>query len=168
MKSDQEFDRMFRQEFKDITPNLLWQNDAGEYEVFGKYRIIPQRPGYQVFCSATEVGIFHITKSALSWCIAHKFNAYNTARDILVLDNKLGAITSDIVVRTAIAERSTKWEFRDSIGTKLETKIIRKKQVENELTKCVNWAKYIQYKGFNNETARTSRNTPNKAGRQGL
>ena len=62
MKSDQEFDRMFRQEFKDITPNLIWQNDSGEYEVFGKYRIVPMRPGYRVFCAATEVGIFNSTK----------------------------------------------------------------------------------------------------------
>ena len=119
MKSDQEFDRMFRQEFKDITPNLIWQNDLGEYEVFGKYRIVPERPGYRVFCSATEVGIFNSTKSALSWCIADKVNAYNTARDLLILDNKLGALTADIATRTAIGERSTKWEFRDSIGTKL-------------------------------------------------
>ena len=165
MKSDQEFDRMFRQEFKDITPNLIWQNDLGEYEVFGKYRIVPERPGYRVFCSATEVGIFNSTKSALSWCIADKVNAYNTARDLLILDNKLGALTADIATRTAIGERSTKWEFRDSIGTKLETKLIRKKQVENELAKCVNWAKNIQQRGFNNETARTGRKQPNKASR---
>jgi hypothetical protein len=165
MKSDQEFDRIFRQEFKDITPNLIWQNDSGEYEVFGKYRIVPNRPGYCVFCSASKIGIFNSTKSALSWCIADKFNAYNTARELLTLDNKLGALTADIAVRTAIGERSKNWEFRDSIGTKLESKIIQKKQVENELAKCVNWAKYCQQRGFNNETARTGRNQPNKASR---
>ena len=165
MKSDQEFDRMFRQEFKDITSNLIWKNDSGEYEVFGKYRIVPQRPGYRVFCAATEVGVFNSTKSALSWCIADKVSAFNTARNLLILDSKLGALTADIAVRTAIGEQSTEWEFRDSIGTKLETKLIRKKQVENELAKCVNWAKYIQQRGFNNETARTGRNQPNKASR---
>ena len=165
MKSDQEFDRMFRQEFKDITSNLIWKNDSGEYEVFGKYRIVPQRPGYRVFCAATEVGVFNSTKSALSWCIADKVSAFNTARNLLILDSKLGALTADIAVRTAIGEQSTKWEFRDSIGTKLETKLIQKKQVENELAKCVNWAKYIQQRGFNNETARTGRNQPNKASR---
>jgi hypothetical protein len=165
MKSDQEFDRIFRQEFSNITSNLLWQNDAGEYEVFGKYRIIPARPGYQVYCSATDIGIFNSTRSALSWCIADKFNAYNTAREILTLDQHLGALTRDIATGTSVGERSKNWEFRDTIGTKLETKIIRKKQVENELTKCVNWAKYIQQRGFENETARTGRNQPIKASR---
>jgi len=165
MKSDQEFDRMFRQEFKSITPNLIWQDDDGAYEAFGKYRIVPERPGYRVFCSATDVGVFNSTRSALSWCIADKNKAYNTAREILNLDNQLSALTTDIAVRSAVGERSKQWDFRDSIGAKLETKIIRKKQVENELTKCVNWAKYIQQRGFENETARTGRNQPNKASR---
>ena len=165
MKSDQEFDRLFRQEFKDITPNLIWKTDSGEYEAFGRYRIVPQRPGYRVFCSATEVGTFHSTKTALSWCIADKHSAYNTARELLTVDNKLNALTQDINARAAIADRSKKFEFRDAIGMKLETKIIHKKQLENQIAKCVNWAKYIQQRGFENETARTGRSQPNKTSR---
>ena len=165
MKSDQEFDRMFRQEFKEITPNLIWQNDLGEYEVFGHYRIIPNRPGYRVFCSATDVGIFNSTRTALSWCIADKYQKYSLAKELLEVDQKLGNLNNDISIRAAIADRSSKVEFRDHVGTKLETKIIRKKQLENQLTKCVSWAKYCQQRGFNNETARTGRNQPNKASR---
>jgi hypothetical protein len=165
MNQHKEFEQALRQEFKDILPNTIFQLENGIYNVFGKYRIEPNRPGYRVYCSATEVGIFNSTKTALSWCIADKYQAYNTARDILELDTKLGALSLDIAARTAIAEHSTQWEFRDSVGTKLETKIIRKKQVENELAKCVNWAKYIQQRGFNNETARTGRSQPNKASR---
>jgi hypothetical protein len=165
MNIDKEFERAVRAEFKEILPNTIFQNENGGYTVFGKYCIEPDRPGYRVFCHATEVGIFNTTKTALSWCIADKYQAYNTARDILELDIKLGAMTRDIAARTAIAENSKQWEFRDIVGTKLETKIIRKKKVENELTKCVNWAKYIQQRGFNNETARTGRNQPNKASR---
>ena len=165
MKSDQEFDRIFHQEFKLISSNLIWQDTDGAYEAFGKYRIVPEQQGYRVFCSATDVGVFNSTRSALSWCIADKNQAYNTAREILNLDNQLAALTADIAVRSTIGDRSKQWEIRDSVGVKLETKIIRKKQVENELTKCVNWAKYIQLKGFENETARTGRNTPNKSNR---
>jgi hypothetical protein len=165
MIKDHEFERMFRQEFKSTIPNLIWQNDAGEYEAFGKYRIVSNRPGYRVFCADTEVGTFYSTRSALSWCIADKHRAYNTARELLLLDNKLQALVQDINVRTALAERSKNFEFRDSVGTKLETKIIHKKQLENQLAKCVNWAKYIQQRGFENETARTGRNQPNKTSR---
>jgi hypothetical protein len=156
---------MFRQEFKDAVSNLIWQTDSGEYEVFGKYRIVPQRPGYRVFCSATEVGTFHSTKTALSWCIADKHNAYNTARELLTVDNKLNALTQDINARAAIGDRSKNPALRETILTKLESKIIHKKQLENQLTKCVDWAKYIQQRGFDNETARTGRSQPNKTSR---
>ena len=113
MNIDREFERAFRAEFKEVLPNTIFQNENGSYSVFGKYRIEPLRPGYRVYCHATEVGTFNSTKSALSWCIADKYQAYNTARDILELDIKLGALTADISARTAIGERSTKWEFRD-------------------------------------------------------
>jgi hypothetical protein len=165
MKSNQDFERLFRQEFKDILPNVIWQNDSGVYEVFDRYRIHPEKSGYRVFCGASEVGIFSTTRTALSWCIADKNCAYNTARELLELDNKLTSLTNDIATRAAIADRSKQFDFRDNIGTKLETKIIRKKQLTNQLAKCVNWAKYCQQRGFNNETARTGHSVTNKTSR---
>jgi len=165
MKFDQEINRLFRQEFPEILPNVIWQGDNGDYEVFGKYRIVPMRPGYTVFCSATEVGTFNSTRTALSWCIADKYQKYTLAREILDTDAKLAHLSNDIAVRAALADRSKRQEFRDEVGTKLETKIIHKKKLENQLTKCVNWAKYCQQRGFNNETARPGRNTTNKANR---
>lgn len=165
---DREFDRMFRQEFRDIMPNLIYQNDAGEYEVFGRYLIVPESPGFRVFCSATDVGTFGSTRSALSWCIADKNLSYNLAREIKELDNKLSALNNDIAVRTALAERSRRWEFRDPVATKLETKIIHRKAVENRLAKCIDWAKYTQQRGFNNETQRIGRGQPNKTSRQSI
>jgi len=156
MKQDQEFERMFRLEFKSIAPNLIWQNEDG-YEVFGHYKIQPKSCGYQVFCGITEVGTFSSTRTALSWCIADKFQGYNTAREILRTDNKLTALKNDIHTRAAIGDRSRDPALQEIILTKLESKIIQKKLLENQLTKYVNWAKYIQQRGFNNETARTSR-----------
>ena len=165
MKTEQEFDRLFRQEFKNLATNMLWRNNAGDYEVFDHYRITKDNDGYRVFCSATDVGNFSTSKTALSWCIADKYQAYNTARDILNLDTKLKGLTSDINARARLADNSNKPEFREIVEVKLETKIIRKKQVENELAKCVNWAKYIQQRGFNNETVRTGRNAAVKTSR---
>ena len=151
MKSDQDFERLFRQEFRDIMPNTIWQNDRGVYEAFGRYRIEPERPGYRVFCSATDVGVFSTTRAALSWCIADKHRAYNTARELLTVDNKLAALTQDINTRAAMGDRSRDPVFRETILVKLESKIIQKKQLENQLTKCINWAKQIQSRGFAEE-----------------
>lgn len=168
MKLDQEFERMVRHELRDIMFNVIIPRDDGTYEVFGKYQIIPERPGYTVLCSATEVGFFNNTRTALSWCIADKYRDYNLARDLLLLDNKLTYLNNDINARANIADRSQRWDFRESVGTKLETKLINKKLVEKHLDKCVKSAKYLQQRGFNNETARTGRSQPNKTSRQGI
>ena len=161
----QELASMFRKEFPSLSSNLIWQNDKNEYEVFDRYIIAAEKYGYRVYCSATDIGLFSTTKTALSWCIADKYKHFNLARDILVLDNKLCSLISDISTRANIADRSNQPGFRETIETKLETKIIRKKQVEQELTKCVNYAKYCQQRGFNNETVRTGRNQAIKASR---
>jgi hypothetical protein len=165
MISERDVERLFRREFSDLLPNVIYQNDDGIYEVFDRYRILPESGAFRVFCSATDVGLFGSTRSALSWCIADKNRAYNLARELKELDNKLTSLNNDIAVRTAMAERSRRWEFRDPVGTKLETKIIRRKQVENQLAKCISWAKYTQQRGFTNETQRIGRGQPNKTSR---
>ena len=165
MKLNQELHRIFKEDFPDLLPNTIWKNDDGSYELFGKYRIVPARPGYQVFCSATDVGTFYSTQTALSWCIADKYRSYNLARELLETDIKLYSLTNDINSRAALGDRSNSPNLREIISTKLESKTIQKKQLENRLSKCVDWAKYIQQRGFENETARTGRNQPNKASR---
>jgi hypothetical protein len=161
MKITKEFDQIMRQEFPDIMKNLIFRDEDDSYRVFDRYRIVNEQIGFRVLCSATDVGLFGSTRTALSWCIADKNQAYNLARDIFNLDVKLRSLTNDINTRANIADRSKEPQFRETIETKLETKIIRKKQVEQELTKCINYAKYCQQRGFNNETIRTSRQ-PNK------
>lgn len=165
MTTEFEFDKAFRKEFPKILPNLIFQNEDGSFEVFGRYVIKKEKAVCRVYCADTDIGVFSSTKTALSWCIAAKFSNYNLARDILILDNKLRSLTNDITTRANIADRSKNALFRETVETKLETKIIHKKQVEQQLTKCVNYAKYYQQKGFNNENVRTGRDQAVKTSR---
>ena len=165
MMKDIDMDKAFRKEFSKIIPNLIFPNKDGSFEVFGRYVIKKENAVYRVYRSDTELGTFSSTKAALSWCIAIKFSNYNLARDILILDNKLRSLTNDINTRANVAERSKNALFRETVETKLETKIIHKKQVEQQLTKCVSYAKYYQQKGFNNENVRTGRDQAIKTGR---
>jgi hypothetical protein len=162
---DQELEAWVRSELRTVMPNIIWRNNAGEYELFGKYRIVPTRPGYTVYCYANSVGEFSSTKTAVSWCVADKYRNYNLARDILRTDTRLSAVTNDVFVRMGVANKSKRAEFRESIDIKLETKIIRKKELEHELSKYVNLAKYLQQRGFDNETARSGRATKNPTSR---
>ena len=165
MTKDQELEAWVRNELRTIMPNFIWRNDAGEYELFGKYRIVPTRPGYTVYCLANSVGEFSSTKTAVSWCVADKYCNYNLAREIYNTDSRLTAVGNDVFVRAGVANRSKRADFRESIDIKLESKIIRKKELEKQLDKCINLAKYLQQKGFDNETARSSRNGTNKTSR---
>ena len=56
MIKDTEVERWVHAEFKQMLPALIWQNDDGEYEAFGKYRIVPQNPGYCVYINDDEQG----------------------------------------------------------------------------------------------------------------
>lgn len=165
MTSEFEIDKAFRKEFPKILTNLIFPNEDGSFEVFGRYVIKKEKAVYRVYFSDTDMGMFSSTKTALSWCIAAKFSNYNLARDILILDKKLMSLTNDINARANIADRSKNSLFRETVETKLETKIIHKKQVEQQLTKCVNYAKYYQQKGFNNENVRTGRDQAIKTSR---
>jgi hypothetical protein len=154
MKQDRALKRIFRQEFKNIEPNIIWQSRDG-YQVFGRYKIQTKKTGYLVSSGLSDIGVFSSTRTALSWCIADKNCVYNTAREILRTDNKLTDLKNDISTRVAIGDRSRDHNFREIILAKLESKIIQKKLLENQLNKYVSWAKYIQHRGFQNETART-------------
>jgi hypothetical protein len=151
MTSEFEIDKAFRKEFPKILTNLIFPNEDGSFEVFGRYVIKKEKAVYRVYFSDTDMGMFSSTKTALSWCIAAKFSNYNLARDILILDKKLMSLTNDINARANIADRSKNSLFRETVETKLEIKIIHKKQVEQQLTKCVNYAKRSQTLGFNTE-----------------
>jgi hypothetical protein len=168
MNIPQEIEREFRKEFAEILPNLIWQTEEGHYEVFGKYRIVPRSLTFEVFCRHDRVGTFNSTKTALSWCIADKLQKYNLARELLHVDNKLALLDNDIKIRAALGDRGRDKDFREAVFAKLETKIIQKKQLKNQLTKCVNVAKYYQQRGFNNETQRTSRSATSRSNRQGF
>lgn len=165
MIEDKELRKLFQEEFGNSVNNIIWQNDSGEYEAFGRYRIVPLKPGFRVFVYDTDVGVFSGTKTAISWCVADKYKNYNLARELLDLDNSLENIKNDIFVRAGQANRSRKPEFREDVDTKLETKIIRKNILEKRLAICVNLAKYLQQRGFNNETARPGKATTNKTSR---
>jgi hypothetical protein len=168
MIRDQEIERWIGQEFRQMIPLLVWQNDNGEYEAFGKYRIVSAQDGYTVYINNDQQGFFHSTRTAVAWCIADKYQRFNLARDLLMLDNMLDNISNDIFVRAGIANKTQDPAIKESIETKLEPKILQKRALSQQLTKCVNWAKYLQQKGFDNEASRSGYATTIKTNRSSV
>jgi hypothetical protein len=158
MNRDRALERWISSEIKNVRPLLIWRNDAGEYEVFGHYRIVQERQLYRVFKRKHDQGVFSSTRLALSWCIADHNRQHELSRDLAALDHELQQVSSDLTVRVGIAERSRRSQFREDVFTKLQGRIIRRKELEHRLDKCVDLAKYWQQRGFRYETARTIRN----------
>ena len=81
----------------------------------------------------------------------------------MIIDDEKGGyvafgryLSADINYNKQMAHKGKNHEFQELVITKLESKVGHYSLVDRELEKCLNLAKYIQLKGFQNETARTS------------
>lgn len=127
------------------------------YLVFGQYVIKSSDNGFDVFQYDDRVGTFGSKKTAMSWCIAESCKQYQLSFEIQVLDSKKSQLSADISTRRRLGELSKHSNTAELIETKLEPKIRYYNSVKAELEKCINSAKYLQLRGFSNETARPSR-----------
>jgi hypothetical protein len=163
MKTSQKLAALAEQELPKLLDHVIIA-DGEKYRVFGSYVLRQTSQGYAVAYKDDPVGTFTSTRSAVAWCIADKNRQYNLANEIQHLDFTLLRLRNDIEVRGGQARKSygTFWE---TVSAKAAHRKEQSQQIENELTKCINSAKYWQLRGSNNETARTGRNTPYKTNR---
>jgi len=155
MTKELKLQQFAEQEFRRNMHNLIVEDEDGNVLVFGKYQITQENNQCTVTPFAGYSLEFSNKRTALSWCVADNLNRLKLANNILSLDRKKSLLLADIYCRKTLADRSKNPDFNDLVNTKLQTKIYNYKAVNSELEKCVNLAKYLQIKGFNNETART-------------
>jgi hypothetical protein len=144
-----------RELIRHIHTMIIDDNDGG-YVVFGKYHLTPETHGFAVKTWDRHIHCFGSKRSAISWCVADRSNNINLANQILVLDRKQQMLSADIHCRRGQANRGRTEDFYEIVNTKVQPKIEQHLSVTAELEKCINSAKYIQIRGFNNEIARTS------------
>jgi hypothetical protein len=159
MKKSNNLDKL--QKLVEPEMDLLKQNiiycDDGKYHVFTQYTIDKQLNDTYLTCKQyQDPKTFSALRFAMSWCIADKYGKLDLATAIVNLDQQRYTILNNVKVRQHLAKK-----IQDPVRKEIvELKIANKKnglvQIENQLTKCVNLAKYWQIKGFNcDETART-------------
>ena len=154
MNQEQKLERWAEREIQRNLDKMILSDEQGGYVAFGKYLIEPQDTGYSVSTWDRTVHCFANKRTALSYCIADKINHINLANQILNLDRKQQILANDINSRTTAGNRGRSEDFYEIVNTKIQPKIARHEMVKAELEKCINSAKYIQIRGFNNETAR--------------
>jgi hypothetical protein len=140
---------------KEIIRNLehmIVDADQGTYIVFGNYIMQPEGYGYRVSTKHQKIHVFDNKRTAISWCIASKYNQHNLANEIQLLDRKRKTLADDIHCRKAVGQQSRNENFYEIVTTKIQPKLASYDLVNTELEKCINRTKYLQIRGFNNET----------------
>jgi len=156
MNKEQKLDKFAEREFKRNINSIILHDGEGGYVVFGKYHLTPVSDGFKVLTKTDSQELFSSKRTALSWCIADHNNQLNLANNIKILDQKKQILSADLHCRRSVAERSRHEGFSEIVTTKMQPKIDSYKSLNNELEKCLISAKYLQIRGFNNETARSS------------
>ena len=155
MKSHRKLEAFAEREINNLADNLVLQ-DGDCYFLFGRYDLTRSDHSVQVQDRNTPVGTFSSTKTAVAWCIADKYNQLNVSRLIQQLDQERTRYINDIDTKRQLMAKSQDAEFRDTVFIKITNQQRQRQAIETELNKYVNLAKYWQYRGFNNETQRTS------------
>lgn len=157
MIHEQRLEVLMTREFKKHSANTIVDDDTGtKYLVFGKYEIAQTPEGFVVSDWHSMIHCFSAKRIALSWCIADKYQRYNLSNNLVILDRRQQVLKTDIYCSRKTAEVSGRESFYEIVNTKMQPKIDMLESVTAELEKCVNSAKYLQIRGFHNETARTS------------
>lgn len=169
--------------YSELTFKKIHQVLSSDYESAKHNMIFPIEGGYEVFhiynvqCNDGKVlvnkyknlvGNFTSTRTALSWCIADKYNHMRLADEIASLDQAVSRLQADIDTSKTLVKKIKNAEIKEIAQLKLQSKIDLIKEIEYRMDKCVASAKYKQLRGFNDEIERARRTTPNKDYRQGI
>jgi hypothetical protein len=155
MTRNQKLERWANQELPRHVDAMILEQD-GQYLVWGEYLLEPSKHGCPVWIKNQLVHVFANKRVAMSWCTASKYRQRRLADQIIELDITRHDLISEIQQRQTNIQRSQRPEFKDLVTVKLQPTQDKLASTVSELEKCINLAKYLQLKGFNNETLRTS------------
>ena len=157
---------LIKSDLPHLEKKSILQNENGTYTVFGQYVIIPLTTNVcRVDKNNTFRAEFSSVRSALSWCIAEKYKQYDLGQAIILLETKKLRLMDDLSTRSFLVEKIKDSKHRYRAELKLQDRRDNLQLVNNELSKCINLAKYWQIQGFNNETSRTGRTASQRANR---
>jgi hypothetical protein len=155
MKQEQKLEQWAEREFRRNVNNIIFVDDDHGIIAFGRYHLHSNQAGCTISMHDDSRLTFSNKKTAMSWCIADKYQQYALANTIQILDQKRQLLSADVAHarrKVATARRS---DFAETVEAKLSLKLTQLQAIDTELEKCIKTAKYFQIRGFSNETART-------------
>ena len=149
-------DILINDEYQKLEKIAIYPVDGG-YSVFKDYVILDTDGQISLNKNNQNRGEFSSIKTALSWCIADKYGQTTLREEIEKLEQKRFLLAADLDTRSKLAKKITRNSTCIGINAKLETRKYKLAQLDFQLDKCSNLAKYWQIRGFINETARPGR-----------
>lgn len=148
-------------ELLNSNPNAIFRN-GDSIMAFADYEIVKESPTeYSIYkdnCFMTSCSTCRI---ALSYCILDKNHYKQDAKNLVALEDKIINRQNEMMHYRHVASSSKVDQFRrDVVITRLDSAKVEYQNLQEQLTKSINVAKYCQQKGFNDETIRL-RNTTN-------
>lgn len=135
-------------ELERLGHNLILPEGKG-YRIFRDYFLRRQKHGWQLTKRHDLVAEFTSSRSALAWCIADKHQQWDLARRIQQLDQRIAITDSGLAPRLL---RFTAGSRNSALAAKIQHRQQQKYTTKAELDKCVSRAKYLQIRGFRNDT----------------
>jgi hypothetical protein len=155
---------LFESDLEIVERNVIFR-DQDRYSVFGMYDIETLPDHVTVTRQQETVAEFCDLRSAMSWCIAKKYQQAELADNIVKLDREHNRLQQDIDFDRELLNRIKDRDRRFVVSTKIDHHRGRLGQIKDRLSKCISRAKYCQIRGFNDEIARTRRPAPHKPSR---
>ena len=148
-------------ELLNSNPNAIFR-DGDSIMAFADYEIVKESPDeYSIYKDNFFMISCSTCRIALSYCILDKNKLRQDAKNLVALEDKIINRQNEMMHYRHVASSPKVDEFRrEVVITRLDSAKAEYQNLQQQLTKSINVAKYCQQKGFDNETIRL-RNTTN-------
>ena len=147
---------------------FMIKDDVGGYVMYDRYHLtpVPGRRTWQVVKFDQIIGEFETKRLAGAWCIADYYRQYKLEHELFFFNSEYMKVCTKIDQARAGLSRDP--ERRDMQIARIMRDKDYKRHLENALDKLVSSAKYIQLRGFSNETERSIAQPTRTKRRQGF
>jgi hypothetical protein len=153
--NETQFNNLVSTELNGLTEHVILQR-GNIVECFGVYKILALNGHCEVRQKSKPTNTFTNLRNAVSWCVADKHKNVTVSTQIKQLDTSLMTMqrNSSHAVSFAKTLRNKDIIRYYIITGKLSAIRFGIASITEQLDKLVNYTKYIQLKGFNNEPQR--------------
>ena len=140
-------------ELLNSNPNAIFRN-GDSIMAFADYEIVRESADeYSIYRNDYLVQTCSTCRIALTYCILDKNKMLLDAKNLVVLEDKILGRQNEMMHYRHVASSPKTDDFRrEVVLTRLQSAKADYQNLQKQLTKSINVAKYCQQKGFENET----------------